>query len=378
MKQVAKTPDIISRLRAAVGADVSLDNLAVYEAIALNTLPLRKKHPLYNKSVVDRGVLMEMAASLSQETIPLQSIHDSSVLPKGRVFHGQVVDTGVNSELRVLFFMDETEAETIKKIDAGTVDQVSVSILSKHIYNSVSGFDYLGPDATFEHIFTGTDPDGNTLGENGVYGKLVGLDVWFEMSLVGKGGAQNARIVPRDQAHFGSSYQKLAASGLDPNIFILAASTRNDQMDLTALVASLTDVKVELAQKVSAFAALELTIAGKDTEIAALKVQLSDAAKPDVTIATELATAKTDLEAKTTEAAAALTALKGVVTKVLTAAGKLNVTVPETVPEMEALLAETTTSMAALLTAGAKAKDAVDDVDTKAAPANLGAFRVRK
>ncbi|RWB08791.1 MAG: hypothetical protein EOQ39_18740 [Mesorhizobium sp.] len=356
---------------------MAVDNLAVFEAIALNTLPLRKKHPLYNKSVVDRGMLMEMAASLSQESVPLQVMHDSEPLPKGRVFHGQVIDDGVNSELRVLFFMDATEADTIAKIDAGTVDQVSVSVLSKKIINSVSGFDYLSAESTFDNVWTGTDPDGNTLGENGCYGKLIGLDVWFETSLVGKGGAQNARIVPRDQAHFGSSYQKLAASGLDPNIFILAASTRNDHMDLTTLVASLTDTKVELAQKVAAFTALETSVAGKDMEIAALKAQLADAVKPDATVAAELATAKTDLEAKTVECTAALTALKGIVTKVTTAAGKLNITIPETVPEMEALLTETTSNMAALLVAGGKAKDAAE-ADKATAPANLGAFRVRK
>lgn len=377
MKQVVKTPDILARLRAAVGNEMAVDNLAVFEAIALNTLPLRKKHPLYNKSVVDRGMLMEMAASLSQESVPLQVMHDSEPLPKGRVFHGQVIDDGVNSELRVLFFMDATEADTIAKIDAGTVDQVSVSVLSKKIINSVSGFDYLSAESTFDNVWTGTDPDGNTLGENGCYGKLIGLDVWFETSLVGKGGAQNARIVPRDQAHFGSSYQKLAASGLDPNIFILAASTRNDHMDLTTLVASLTDTKVELAQKVAAFTALETSVAGKDMEIAALKAQLADAVKPDATVAAELATAKTDLEAKTVECTAALTALKGIVTKVTTAAGKLNITIPETVPEMEALLTETTSNMAALLVAGGKAKDAAE-ADKATAPANLGAFRVRK
>lgn len=377
MKQVVKTPDILARLRAAVGNEMAVDNLAVFEAIALNTLPLRKKHPLYNKSVVDRGMLMEMAASLSQESVPLQVMHDSEPLPKGRVFHGQVIDDGVNSELRVLFFMDATEADTIAKIDAGTVDQVSVSVLSKKIINSVSGFDYLSAESTFDNVWTGTDPDGNTLGENGCYGKLIGLDVWFETSLVGKGGAQNARIVPRDQAHFGSSYQKLAASGLDPNIFILAASTRNDHMDLTTLVASLTDTKVELAQKVAAFTALETSVAGKDTEIAALKAQLADAVKPDATVAAELATARTDLEAKTVECTAALTALKGIVTKVTTAAGKLNITIPETVPEMEALLTETTSNMAALLVAGGKAKDAAE-ADKATAPANLGAFRVRK
>lgn len=379
MKQVAKTPDIIARLRSAVGADTSVDNLAVFEATALNTLPLRKKHPLYNKSVADRGLLMEMAASLSQETLPVQIMHDSGVLPIGRVFLGSVVDNGANSELRVLFFVDQsTEPENVKKIDNGTVDQVSVSILPKHIYNSVSGFDYMGSDATFDNIFTGTDPDGNTLGEDGVFGKMVGLDTWFEMSLVGKGGAQNARIIPRDQQHFGSSYQKLAASGLDPNIFILAASTRNDEMDLATLVTKLTDTSVELAQKVSAYAALEASVAAKDTQIAALTTQLADAAKPNETLTAELAEVKTSLETKTTEATAALTALKGVVKTVLTAAGKVDAPVPETVAELETLLAETTTSLAAVLTAGGKSKDAVSDVDTAAAPLNLAAFRVRK
>src|SRR5690606_32972543 len=193
-----------------------------------------KRHPLYNGSRVDRSMLLEMAAELGRETRPVQLMHDKDELPVGRVFHGEVVDQGTESELRVLFFLDPTANKEATKIEAGAIDQVSVSVLSKHIYNSVSGFDYLGPDATFEHIMSGTDPDGNTIGENGVYGRMVGLDQWFELSLVGMGGARNARIVSRDESHFGSSYQKLAASGLDPNALVLVASTstRKQNMDL--------------------------------------------------------------------------------------------------------------------------------------------------
>lgn len=376
MKQIQKTPDITTRLRQAIGGDVDVEGLAVFEAIALNTLPLRKNHPLYRGSRADRSLLLEMAAALGVETRPMQIQHDKEPLPVGRVFHGEVVDRGSESELRVLFFVDPTETATIAKINAGSVDQVSVSVLPKHIYNSVSGFDYLGAEADGENVWTGTDNDGNTIGQNGVYGRMVGLDQWMELSLVGMGGAQNARIVSREQSHFGSSYQKLAASGLDPNFFVLVASTETEKMDLTALVASLTDTKVELAQSTAAVATLEAAATASAARIAELEASLANAAKPDADLTAQVATLTASNETATADLTAATAALKAVATKVLAASGKPDAQIPETVAELNTLINETTEALAAALVAGGKSKDAVDDV-TIAPVANLGAFRRR-
>ncbi len=376
MKQVHKSEHILDLLRKSLGEGVDLESLRVYEAIALNTLPLRKSHPLYNGSRVDLSMLLEMAADLGRETRPVQLMHDKDELPVGRVFHGEVVDQGTESELRVLFFLDPTANKEATKIEAGAIDQVSVSVLSKHIYNSVSGFDYLGPDATFEHIMSGTDPDGNTIGENGVYGRMVGLDQWFELSLVGMGGARNARIVARDESHFGSSYQKLAASGLDPNALVLVASTstRKHTMDLEKLVAQLTDTKVELSQKDGTITQLTASITEKDEQIASLSAKLEEAERPNEEVQQQIA----DLTVKAETLDAAVEALKGIATKVLTAAGKPAEDLPETVAELDALINETTEALAASLVAGGRSKEATNDVKNEHVVSTIGAFRVRK
>ena len=379
MKQVQKTPDIISKLRQSVGADVDVEKVSVFEAIALNTLPLRKRHPLYNGSKADRSLLLELAADVIRESKPVQVQHNTDPLPIGRVFHGEVIDTSNGSELRVLFFIDRNEEDTIAKVDNGTVDQVSVSVLPRHIYNSVSGFDYLGADATFEHVWSGTDPDGNTIGENGVFGKMVGLDAWFEMSLVGQGGARNARIVSRDASHFGSSYQKLAASGVDPNALVLVASTRNETMDLKELVAELTDAKVTLALKDKEVETLTASVTERDQRIAELEAKLAAVETPDETAAQALSEAQANLSAAAQDRDAAVATLKEVAQKVLAAAGKPDATAPETVAELQSLIASTETGLSAVLVAGGRSKDAVTapNGQPEMLP-NLGAFRIRK
>lgn len=373
MKQIQKTDRIINLLAEKVGADMDANKVVVFEAIALNTLPLRKKHPLYNTSRVDQAFLHEMAAAVLSETVPMQIQHDKEPLPIGRVFHAEVV----GSELRALFFIDETEKDLITKIEAGSVDQVSVSILPKHIYNSASNFDYLGPDASLDNVWTGTDNDGNTIGEKGVYGKLVGLDQWYEMSLVGKGGAQNARIVHRDSSHFGSSYEKLAASGVDPNALVLVASVEEDnKMDLNALVASLSDEKAAGIVKDQKIVSLEASVTDLTTKNGQLSADLATAQADAPAVTAELAETKTALEAAQADAKAATDALKDVAQKILTASGKVNEQVPETVSDLTALIADGEKGLAAALVAGGKSQDANSgDTSGQKRPVNLGAFR---
>jgi hypothetical protein len=214
MKQVEKTPEIVAKLQKAVGDGVDTSNLAVFEAIALNSLPIRKKHPIYNGAIHPTPFLQEMAASLNAESLPIYLMHDSDApTPFGRAFFSDVQ----NGELRTLFFVDKAaHPDVVGKLDNGTVDQVSVSILPKAAVCADCGFDFLGPESDlFENILTGTDPKGHVMGEDGKHVVVQGLDTFNELSLVGKGGARNARVVNRnDQKLAGSSTaQRLAASG---------------------------------------------------------------------------------------------------------------------------------------------------------------------
>jgi hypothetical protein len=368
MKQIEKTQAIRDLLTASAG-DVDVDALRVYEAIAFNTLPIRKEHPLYKGARADRAFLLEMAGELKRESRPVQIMHNTSPLPIGRVFHGEVVDTGVESELRVLFFLDPTANDQATKIEAGSVDQVSVSVLAKQMLNSKSGFDYFGPDSSYENIWSGSDNDGNQIGKSGVYARMVGLDSFFEMSLVGQGGAQNARIVSRDRSHFGQSMERLAASGMDPNSLVLLATAtprKDNSMDLATLVANLTtttadltNAKRDLTDATGKVTTLEATITERDATIADLNTQLTAANAVDV-------------NAVTADRDAAVAALSEVAKSVLTKVGKLNVELPKTVTELSALINEH--SAVLVIQAGGKASDKPTDLANQPSR-NAAAFR---
>lgn len=369
MKQIEKTQRIIDLLKASAG-DVDVDALRVYEAIAFNTLPIRKEHFLYKGARADRNFLLEMAAELKRESRPVQIQHDKEPLPIGRVFHGEVKDTGVESELRVLFFLDPTADQQATKIEAGTVDQVSVSVLPKQLLNSKSGFDYLGAEATSEHRWTGVDAEGNQLGKGGVYAQMRGLANFWEMSLVGQGGAQNARIVTRDKAHFGESYDRLAASGIDPHSLVLnATATKETSMELSALVADLTSKTADLTTA-------QIGLAAANEKVTALEASVATHVATIADLNTQLATANAaDVAGITTSRDEAVAALSEVAKKVLTKVGKLDVTLPTTVAELTALIDEH--SGALVIKAGGTADSKPTDLSNAPSP-RASAFRVNR
>ncbi len=366
MKQIAKTPKIMARLHKAAGDGVNTDDLAVYEAIAFNTLPLRKASAIYNKAVAERGVLVAMAEEINRESLPVQINHDSGPLPVGRVFFSEVQNTGTGSELRALFFVGKDEKQMVDKIDSGVVDQVSVSILPKQVLCSECGFDFFGPKAEFDHLFNGICDQGHQMGEGHTHANLVGLDKFFEMSLVGRGGAQNARIVAGDNATLG----RLAASGIDPNKAVLNASanSRTSLMDLEALVAKLTAAAAEKALADAEIVSLKASVTLKDAEIVSLKAQITalpDAAAKDAQIVT-----------LTADVTAATASLKDIASKVLVASGDLTTKAPDKVAELTALITDKSTKMVALLTAGSKAEEAAAATLGKPVlPTSLSAFR---
>ncbi|MEH3064950.1 MAG: hypothetical protein PGN33_20150, partial [Methylobacterium radiotolerans] len=199
MKQLPLNDDLRAKLKAAA-PDTDPEKVAVFEASALSTAPVRKKHPVYNGAVHTTNFLAQMMGELAKESRPLQIMHGSSdgdQLPIGRVFLGQISEgTGVDgaTELLTLFWIDNVHEDLIAKVNSGTIDQVSVAILGKSAKSSVTGFDFMGPDADIENIWGGVDDKGNRMGHDGAHVIVDELDAWFEMSLVGQGGAQGARI----------------------------------------------------------------------------------------------------------------------------------------------------------------------------------------
>ena len=72
MKQLDITQEITGWIQAVAGPDVALDGLVVFEAIALNTLPLPgKKGALYQDAVISPLTLRQMADYINSKGVPL-------------------------------------------------------------------------------------------------------------------------------------------------------------------------------------------------------------------------------------------------------------------------------------------------------------------
>lgn len=339
MKQVTITDAIRQKLQNA-GADPS--NVVVFEATALNSLPVRKNHPLYKGAVHSRDFLNQMRDALNDESLPLQVMHNSEPLPIGRAFFGEVLDGQNGAELRVLFWVDTTHQSTIDLVNNGTVDQVSVSVLPKTALCSACGFDFFGPDASFDNIWTGSCPDGHVMGDNGNHLIMGQLDRWFELSLVGQGGIKGARIST-------SSDARLAADASAASMLTLNYSLENTKMDLSKLVQELTDAKAQNLVLENEKAAL---IAERDAAVAARDAAVADLSARDA----ELVTARADI-VRLSANDTARAALNDVAQHVLTISGKVGDTIPEKVEDIVALVKSSKLSLPGATTSPSERPD---------------------
>lgn len=373
MKQIAKSEQIKEQLRAAFGVDANLDALAVYEAIALNSLPLRQGGGIFKGARNTLGLLGEMASWIRKESVPLQSVHNTSELPYGRVFHGSVVD----DQLRVLFAVDGmNHADIVTKIDSGVLDQVSVGFLMKSLKCSQCAFDYMAPNSQF-NLYTLECSDGHKIGEDGAFVWVDGLQYFFELSLVGMGAADGAKIVGKSDARLQAPevQQRLAASAgdfagvrLSPTIQEVSPTMNTEQMAaFQAAVSGQATAQAQLTAMTEARDVLQTQLTAANTRIEELQAAAGNADAVN--------TANAERDAAQADLAAAVTALQGEAKTVLTACGKpVPEQLPGTVAELTALIAEHRAQFAGVIPVGGAGAGADSTTKTPVATASA-AFR---
>jgi polyhydroxyalkanoate synthesis regulator phasin len=369
MKRIELTDDLIGRIKKAVGEDVNTDGFAVFEAIAVNTHPLPGKDgTIFERAQISSLTIRQMADSITGGNhLPLISNHDGADVPKGRVFEAQSMlnDAGAD-ELRVLFYVDGTEALTASKLDAGSLDEVSVAFLASQILCSECGFDYRGPEATFAHLYNRTCENGHEIGTDGIHARLVGLSVFTELSLVSRGAAKEAKIIGKSQSKLAAPLQQLAARGFEVDRLYLRASKGEEDVDVS-LVTMLSDTKADL--KVA-----QLGLEAKTTEVSTLSGQVTELTGKVSTLETELADAKaaskaTELEAATAELEEAKTFFADVYVKLAVAAGETDPKAPESIADLKAGIETHQSKLSAMLPIGGVTND------TKGAPVTGSKFR---
>lgn len=356
MKRLPLTPELIAQIKAAVGEDVDVtEDFAVFENISLNTLPLPGKDgTIFEKAQVSLLTLKQMVDSINGGNhLPLIHGHDLDSIPVGRVFKaGLSLDQLGNAELRTLFYIDPTEAKLASKVDAGSLDEVSVQFLASQILCSECDFDYRGDEATWANFRDRTCSNNHIIGTDGVHVRLVGLAVFTELSLVTRGAADKPKIVGKSQSKLAAPLQALAARGFEVDELFLAASKGEFEVDLTAVLAQLTEKTTEAA---TATAQLSSVTAERDAA-----VEACDAANTRVTELEAQIAAATDTDAEaaaaaTAELAEARTFLADIFVKLATAAGETDVTAPETITELKAGIEKHQSDLSALLPVGGAA-----------------------
>lgn len=381
MKRLELTPELLQLIKDRVGEDVNLDGIAVFETITLNTKPLPgKKGTIWENAVATPLTLRQIADHINNGGhIPIVLNHDMSEMPVGRTFKAGLDYAQDGSfELRTLFYLDASdEGKSLAgKIDAGSLDEVSISFLPTSYLCSECGWDYLGEDADFINLITRTCANDHTVGTDGVHVSMVGLASLMEQSLVARGAASNPKIQGRSTSKLAPTSapaQRLAARGYEIDRLVCQASRGDDQVNTEKLVADLVSAQTEVGVlKAAAEGHTAALTAANEARDAAITAR--DEAQAEVTRLTGELEAAKDAN-KAPEADAAVTWLKASLTKLLTAAGKSTENLPEDVAGLTAAIDAETKGLTALIPAGGASEGGTGADNDEKPAVNLSAFK---
>ena len=389
MKELTKTPFITALLAKAAGEDVDMNKLHVYEVRATSTVPFRGKGgTIFEKGRISPHTIALLARSINEEAVPLMMDHNMSGTPYGKFFYAEAIpmDNG-ETELRGYMYVDDSETQILAKLEASSIDEVSIQFLSERMLCSECGFDYFEAVANgdFMPIMTHTCENGHEVGQNGVHVNLVGVAEVIELSLVSRGAAKNSKIIGASDAMLGESAQRLAANGVDVlNNYYCTASINDEDEDegvsdvdlkefTTALAAAATekaDLTVQLnattAERDSAVAERDAAITARDEateQVTQLQAQIDEVAEPE-------------FDEETT------TALKAYIGKQYTALkaldGEADATAPDDIAEAVRFISENEARLSALIPAEGASTPAGKNTSDKPTQPNVAALSAFK
>ncbi len=340
LKEIILTDRIKGLIAKSFGDEqVNFDALAAFEAVAATKGPIKHKGGLFKGATLGTDTLVAMNewVNVQSKYVPLQLMHRSD-LPAGKIFATEL-RAGEDNEpaLHSMFYIPRGEEgdKLIAKINTGVIAQVSVGIQTPRILCSKCGWDYLGPSATFDHIYDLTCENGHTIGEDNTRTNLSGLDDWMEMSLVDRGAIGGADILPRPKQTFSATGQ----DGFDRKglrLFACAGvpapvnnpSNPNEAKSMQELV----DAKVALALADKTVADLKAAAETTNAELVSLRAKVADL---EAKLASGDAAKVSEL---TAELSAANTFLENAAKAMLLATGKANEAVPADVAGRVALI----------------------------------------
>lgn len=319
-----KNPTVKAKLAALLGDKFDFSRLAVFEALANDTLPINKSGSIYNQARMTNTYLSSMADKVNLgEFVPIIEQHDQSgKLPNGRIFDAKTYANLQNSDetdLHVLFYIDEkSEPQLVSKLESGSIAEVSTGSTPGSLLCSACGYDFLGGDDNRRRIYSGKNytplcAEGHQWGVGGNHLKLGSLGSWKETSLVTRGAATRAHILNEKEMRLAqdSGEFRLAAHADDDKLLLV--TSQQEDLGSPDNGAKLTDINngnkamTDINLKREDYDTLILA-QGKNTELLAklseaekLKKEAIEAKAALEADKTLLETGKTELEAKLAE-----------------------------------------------------------------------------
>jgi hypothetical protein len=360
-KKLEVTKKIADLIASATDGATDPNTVSVYESVSITGLPV-KKNNIFDGATHPENTLREMAAAVATRPmprhVPVHTLHDQGYgLPVGKVFHAEFMqDANGVGQVRSLFFIGNNETELVGKLEAGSIDEVSVGVRYKHLNCSQCGWDYMGPDATMTNFYDRMCANEHQIGVDGVHVVCNGLDQWMEQSLVSLGAAQGAKIVARTKSLLGNDgYTALAASGIDPSVTTLFATAtlpkETDAMDMTELIKDLTTTKAALLTKDTELGTLTATATAAKTSVTELT------AKVDALTTENTALKAGDLVKVTAERDAAFSFVREEADRLCVASGEAKLKTDATLDELKASISTNRTKLSASIPAGGRSED---------------------
>jgi DNA-directed RNA polymerase subunit RPC12/RpoP len=388
-KRVELTEQIMEYVRTKCGPDVDFNQLAFYQARGISTEPL-SQDTLFNKGTLSRNALVDMQSLINDPmaTVTVQAMHNTSVLPTGKVIHAELVDeveTG-HSALYTLFAVSTEHQDIINKIDNGIIDEVSYGFLPKKILCSECGKDFRDDDVSFLDLIEHRCPDcGAIMGKEGAHVIIPSVELVSELSLVTRGAAKHAKILDK-------VYQMAMSEENTSVINLTKQEVRNDllKINLCSTISKEVDMNSEDI-KAAVLAATEplteelktmqSTLASLGEEKKALEAAKDEAEKAGAALKEENATLsqeKSELESALAEAKEKANEIKAAfdaeIQKVLVAAG-LSENIPEDLEGKMELLNKSHLILSAIPVDGVAHR--ADHLKATAEKRDFSAFKVK-
>lgn len=322
MIRVKMTPAIERQLRTIMGAEANLEEVAVYEMIAVGSSPLNA-NGIYAGAVMSEKGMKALVAKGRGRPVPMIDNHDaSSSLPVGRLLRSEVVkaEDGTPAVHSLIYLTVTGQEDRIAKLDTGVLRDVSVGFLPNSLACSTCGFDFMASQTNRELLVRGYYNDSIVCGNKHVMGaedgtklQVNGVKSWKETSFVSRGASEEGRILSQQFQKLSSQDFKvipLAASEDDDTLFCntnegddctFIGMTEEIKMDIAAFKAEVElRVRAEEALKTSAQLAELETLKAQVAIIAELQAkadQVTGLTEQVATLTSERDQAKTDLAA---------------------------------------------------------------------------------